>query len=398
VCPLNIYCSANPRRKLGNSKGSNVLLARFLFADFDRTSIEEAEEGLNASKLPRPTLIVCSGHGVHCYWRLHQAMDDLRLWTAFQKRLIRLLGSDASIHDPPRIMRLPGFLNHNERPAKSFIVEANPNRRYDLATFDGLLPPLPSAKQEPKESLPVLDKPDDEDAPNSEDAEPEEATDRALAYMKAFPPAQVGERNSKVFDLCANLVEKFDLNPELLLEVATAYNTRLSEPLDDAELEEVARKAYKHIHDKGIPRGIFLRTDHEAEPYQEPSKEIVTLAEWRSQMVERRIASLQRSGTLHFDGSPAGSGKSTADRATMKVAGKSITFLPTHQGCRELVAELEREGLTGASYPPINEETCQRFGTSKNPGDARLAQEAGLNVGLVLCPTCPFYKDKTCAY
>ena len=367
VCPLSVFCSANPRRNPGNSTGKNVLLARSLFADFDRISVEGAAQRLEASKLPQPTMVVSSGHGVHCYWRLTEPMHDLRLWTTYQKRLIRLLGSDASIHDPPRIMRLPGFLNHNAPSAKTFICHTYPNRRYDLAIFDSLLPPHSTAKQGPKVSLPVLDQDDDEDEQLSENTEPGEAIHRAIAYMKAFPPAQVGERNSKLFALCANLVEKFDVKAGALLEIGTAYNARCSEPLDEGEVEEVTRKAFKHIQDKGIPRGIHLRTDHEAEPYQEPTKEIVPLPVWRSQLVKRRIASLQKPGTLHFDRSPAGSGKSTADRTAMKVAGKSITFLPTHQGCRELIAELEREGLAGASYPPINEETCQRTSAPVRP-------------------------------
>jgi len=52
--------------------------------------------------------------------------------------------------------------------------------------------------------------------------------------------------------------------------------------------------------------------------------------------------------------------------------------------------------LTSAPYPPINKETCQRFGTKDEPGDAFLTQQAGLNVGVALCPDCQHYK--TCEY
>ncbi len=91
-----------------------------------------------------------------------------------------------------------------------------------------------------------------------------------------------------------------------------------------------------------------------------------------------------------------GVGKSTADRAAMLKAGKSLTILPTHNACHELAQALVEAGLSAAAYPPIDESTCRKFGTDGARGEARMALDAGLNVGEAICPECPF--QRSCEY
>ncbi len=126
----NIYVGVNPRKAKGTSGDESVLFARCLFCDFDDIApgdgcgpsefvlmrIEEAD-------LPNPTVVIYSGHGTHCYWRLSEPIDDLDKWKQIQERLICALHSDKSIKNPERIMRLPGFLNVKEEPhTPCFIV------------------------------------------------------------------------------------------------------------------------------------------------------------------------------------------------------------------------------------------------------------------------------------
>jgi hypothetical protein len=74
----------------------------------------------------------------------------------------------------------------------------------------------------------------------------------------------------------------------------------------------------------------------------------------------------------------------------MKKAKSSATFLPTHDACCDLVKKLRKEKLIAAAHPKMDEDTCQQYGTDKNPGPARKALNAGLNVGMCICPTCEF--------
>ena len=126
----NIYAGANPRQAEGISGDEGVLLARCLFADFDDIlpgdgcgPSEFVLMRIEEANLPNPTLVISSGHGVHTYWRLSEPVEDLDKWKQLQERLICALGSDKSIKNPERIMRLPGFLNVKKEPyTECFIV------------------------------------------------------------------------------------------------------------------------------------------------------------------------------------------------------------------------------------------------------------------------------------
>jgi hypothetical protein len=112
----NIYAGANPRKAIGGSTAEDVAQANCLFVDFDNVGVDAARERIEAAKLPTATLTISSGHGCHLYWRLDKPLTNLAEFTELQKALIRALDSDKAIHDPARIMRLPGFLNVKAEP------------------------------------------------------------------------------------------------------------------------------------------------------------------------------------------------------------------------------------------------------------------------------------------
>ena len=108
----DVYFGANPRSKRGGSKAEDVPLARCVFVDFDHVSApQQAETLIRDAGLSAPTVTVVSGRGVHAYWRLAEPLSDLAEWNAVQRGLIAALGTDKAIHDPPRIMRVPGSIN-----------------------------------------------------------------------------------------------------------------------------------------------------------------------------------------------------------------------------------------------------------------------------------------------
>lgn len=136
----NIYFGVNPRKYIGGTKKEDVALARCLFADFDDKDDPLIKPGDGCGRyefvlnriidagLPEPSLAVSSGGGIHTYWRLDEPITDANEFKAAQKQIIRVLHSDNSINDFPRIMRLPGFLNVKAKPYReSFIIY--PTRR-----------------------------------------------------------------------------------------------------------------------------------------------------------------------------------------------------------------------------------------------------------------------------
>jgi hypothetical protein len=390
--PLNIYGSTNPRIATGCSTSDDVMLARSLFVDLEKGTVEEALAKVDAAKMPTPTMIVVSGHGVHLYWRLLQPITDLSRWTIIQKRLIQLFGSDPAIHDPARMMRLPGFMNVNGDPARCYIHEADPGRRYSLAV---ILPVLPA--EPPKTESPNLN---DGEFPNMDSslsiAGNSSATlRRAKAYADQFEPVEEN-RNSSLFGRSCALVEKFDLDEDQVLPLIDETNDKAQNPLDHTEVEEVVEKAVKHVKKKGKRRGTALNRSQHLERFHEPTGPVVELEDWRRQMTDARLASLDQKGSVFFDGSTTGAGKSTADQAAMTKAGKSAVFLPTHDACGELANTLTESGLLAACHPPLDSSTCLKFGTKGDPGPAQLALKAGLNVGSCLCTFCE--KASFCEY
>jgi hypothetical protein len=139
---INIHVGANPRLLSGAKRDAGVALARCVFADFDGVVDFAADVALRivGADLPEPTVTLNSGHGVHCYWRLIDAITDLVEWSEIQKNLAALLGSDPKICNPERIMRLPGFRNHKPPPAPCELIDCVPDRRYEWCAILSRIP------------------------------------------------------------------------------------------------------------------------------------------------------------------------------------------------------------------------------------------------------------------
>jgi len=139
-----VFFGPNPSRELrgsgygGRRKDGDVLLARCVFVDFDDHNHAAVMAAIRKAGLPDPTLIVYTrgpeGDGWHCYWRLTEPITDLEQWRALQKALAKALGSDPTICNPSRLMRLPGSYNW-KRGARCGIHTINPGLRYDLAAW-----------------------------------------------------------------------------------------------------------------------------------------------------------------------------------------------------------------------------------------------------------------------
>lgn len=144
--PQNVYFGANPRCDTGRRKAADVPLARVLFVDFDGgTTADQALARIREAGLPEPTCIIASGGGVHAYWLLVEPITDMAAWTATMKAIIKATGSDKSVHDAPRIMRLPGTANVKpERPGRPMchIVSMN-----ELRHPAGAFPVLPTSSK-----------------------------------------------------------------------------------------------------------------------------------------------------------------------------------------------------------------------------------------------------------
>lgn len=126
------YFGANPRAAAGGSTNEDVAVVRCLFADFDGgVSVEHAHQQIEKAGLPAPTAVLTSGGGVHVYWRLDRPLKRLADFKRLQQDLARAVGSDGSVNDLARIMRLPGFVNHKyDHKPLAALVDVHPSRVY----------------------------------------------------------------------------------------------------------------------------------------------------------------------------------------------------------------------------------------------------------------------------
>lgn len=225
----NIYAGANPRRNRGDRDGAGVAPARCVFVDFDNCSIEEAGRRIQEAGLPAPTLILFSGGGVHAYWRLDGPIADFGDWTRRQLGLIAALGSDGKIHDPPRIMRLPGFRNH-KREAQARIVGCWPERQYAAVEFRPADRVVESAHTAPMIAAGAEKRP--------------ENVGRLTRDFLAFG-APEGERNQRAYMAACELQGNGYAEPEAMEMVRTAA-VRCGLPEDEAIA--AVKSAFKKPH------------------------------------------------------------------------------------------------------------------------------------------------------
>lgn len=92
---------------------------------------ELAEEG----KLPKPTMLVDSGRGLHAYWRINNApYGALHTWQEIEDMLyhkLKVYGADIKATDGARVLRLPGTINSKNNEACRVIYQDD-NLEYSM--------------------------------------------------------------------------------------------------------------------------------------------------------------------------------------------------------------------------------------------------------------------------
>lgn len=131
----NVYFGVYTRSKAKGTK-ENCLYTSALWADFDHMTVDEVQEKIFISGLPKPSILVNSGHGVHSYWLLDKKAGNGT--ESILKAIAEKTGADTKATDISRIMRLPGTWNVKRDPVRCEVIEHH-ERRYSLDTFKQLL-------------------------------------------------------------------------------------------------------------------------------------------------------------------------------------------------------------------------------------------------------------------
>ena len=92
---------------IGGHSDEDITTFTAVFAENDHRSIEDQHSDLDNAPLP-PSIRVETRKSVHAYWLLTTGTTKNE-WLEIQRRLIAYFGSDPSISNPSRVMRVPGF-------------------------------------------------------------------------------------------------------------------------------------------------------------------------------------------------------------------------------------------------------------------------------------------------
>jgi len=237
----HIYIGANPRCVRGGTRSKDVVYARCLFVDFDGISYETARDRWHKAGIPPPTLTITSGHGIHAYWRLKETIKDMGLWSNLQKRLICLLNSDNAIHDPPRIMRLPGFINHKQPVAKCRIIDDENTRIYDLGQIIAL---MYSGIIESDYTVQYMSIGNYNKQLKKQFYNKLQAFHTEKITSAKWPGVNKGSRNCKAFQHAAFLVKDLALREEKAWPILREWNLKNRPPLSEWELRMALRNAH----------------------------------------------------------------------------------------------------------------------------------------------------------
>lgn len=124
----NIYAVRNPIRATatGSASDGDILASFFLWADCDD---DRAATNVHRFNGPKWSAAVTTGKTpsirVHTYWQLAQACDDMAAWRDMQVRIAAHFGSDSTVVNPSRIMRVAGTVTHPnaKKQAKGYVPE-----------------------------------------------------------------------------------------------------------------------------------------------------------------------------------------------------------------------------------------------------------------------------------
>lgn len=229
----------------GGRQASNVTALRAIFVDADDTVLPPLALA--------PSFTVHSARGPHAYWLLAPG-EPLERFTDAQTQLARALGTDPTVKDLSRVMRVPGFWHRKGEPLL-VTFEPGTGRRHTIAEVLTAYP------------APELPKPSPAPPPRPSPRTTSTLT-RARAYLAKVDPAIEGSGgDAQTLNAACRVVRGFDLADGDALELLLEWNARCSPPWAVEEIELKIRNARRYGTE---PIGGLLNAPPPARTKREP--------------------------------------------------------------------------------------------------------------------------------
>ncbi|QXE92808.1 primase C-terminal domain-containing protein [Geomonas subterranea] len=226
-----IFVTVNETDGVGRTR-ENIVKVRAHFIDSDDEPIQEVCKRFSLT----PHLVVETSEGKgHAYWLVSDV--DTADFTQIQERFIIALGTDPSVKDLSRTLRLPGFYH----------MKAEPRLVKMIACEEGM---RPYSKEEILQALPA------------QTSKPVAAVNLASEHVKADPsvPLADGMRTQALTSLAGELIET-GLSDERVLAYLIPWNNSNLEPLPESKLVETI-KSIRKSDQRNHPERYGLAVEH----------------------------------------------------------------------------------------------------------------------------------------
>jgi hypothetical protein len=236
----NIYLTVN-ETDLKGRKTENITRVRAFFVDDDDNQVTDEM----VACLP-PSMKVLTKRGPHFYWLVSDAkLDD---FTAVQTQLAHHFGTDTTIKDLPRVMRVPGFIRHPKEHEGQTVVElvyAYPERRYRVEEVVKAFPAAEVFEAQHRQGLEHAGGSGGREAVRGPAAS--RIVKLAESYVANVPGAVQGENGDKTtFALAAKLTRYFGLSQKQALAILKTWNAICRPPWSEAELVQKIENGWRY--------------------------------------------------------------------------------------------------------------------------------------------------------
>ncbi len=230
----------------------NITMARAVFVDFDNVVPSPSLIKLE------PNIIVQSRAGQHMYWLLEPSLYgavEWQRWRWIQREMARKLGGDPQIHDPPRVMRVPGFWHCKRHPWWTVqTVSYKPELPHYI---ESMIMDAWGIGVEPTR---------DRTPPTSNVLDLNQLDRRQLrcrAYLDKVEPAVDGAGGYNHTKYVCGIGGDFGLEPDEYWPLLAEWNTRCVPPWDERELRQKLERVHQARRD---PMGKKLDEREDPDP------------------------------------------------------------------------------------------------------------------------------------
>lgn len=158
VAGAGVFVTVNETNLKGR-EAKDIVRVRAVFADLDGAPLEP----VRACELEAHLIVESSPGKWHAYWWVHGL--SLEQFEGVQRAIAARFNGDKSVHDLPRVMRLPGFFHKKDDPFLTRIESENATQPYGAAQ---ILAEFPLTPEEGKPSSTASQRVRDDDVPEGQ--------------------------------------------------------------------------------------------------------------------------------------------------------------------------------------------------------------------------------------